>query len=322
MKTILSASAVALCAFALPACAGNSGTDGASVDSNEADSLASTSAYFIVTRQDMRKCMSPICGGNYVKRVNFSTTKCADDTVAAECHAYSMDLSAIGLDDAETTKLGGIVSDAHALVRGTLVKRMQANFLVDVLVASEVWVGNSLTTPTGTFYEVKDNGVRCFAFPCASDHEAKLNSTSSQSLAGVDLSQASGANQRQVDAAIEALHHGFVLIAGRHHTVHGPGGSMHELVASEFYTKIVAPPPPGPKTCGGFVGGLCDTGELCDITIQNACNGADLPGVCKPVPQVCYFLYKPVCACNGQTYTNDCFRQSAKVQLAHEGACP
>ncbi len=325
MKNILCAAGIALSAFALPACAGNTGTnDGAVVDSTEADSLASTSSYFIVTHQDFRKCVSPICGGSFVKQVNLGTTKCADGTPAAECHAYSIDLSAIGLDDAETEKLGGIVNGAHALVRGKLVRRTVDNstIVADVLVATDVWVGNALSTPTGTFYQVKDNGVRCFTYPCASDHEAKLNSTSAEGIAGVDLTKTDGANQKQINAALEAMQHGIIIVAGQHQSVHGPGGHRYQLVASEFYTKIVAPPPVGPKSCGGFVGGACGTGEFCDITVQNACHGADLPGVCHLVPQICYQLVKPVCGCDGRTYTNDCYRQGASVQLAHEGACP
>src|SRR5258706_4138888 len=179
MKNILTVSALLAGAFILPACSG-SAHETASDDTLEADSLASTSTYFLVSHQDYRKCMAPLCGGVYVHAVNKTSTTCADGSSATDCHAFSYDLSAIGLSDDETTKTAGIISDAHALVRGKLVKRTQGTFNVDVLVAAEVWVGNGLSTPTGIFYSVKDNGVRCVASPCASVHEAKLDSTTAR----------------------------------------------------------------------------------------------------------------------------------------------
>src|SRR5439155_1090292 len=78
---------------------------------------------------------------------------------------------------------------------------------------------------------------------------------------------------------------------------------------------------PADTSCGGFVGKVCPDGQICDITIENACAGADLPGTCKVQPQLCFDLYKPVCGCDGRTYGNDCNRLGAGVQLDHQGAC-
>jgi len=75
-----------------------------------------------------------------------------------------------------------------------------------------------------------------------------------------------------------------------------------------------------PATCGGFAGTPCETGEFCDLP-AGLCNGADLTGECKPVPQGCPEIFDPVCGCNGVTYANDCERQVAGVQLDHTGAC-
>src|SRR5258706_226521 len=126
---------------------------------------------------------------------------------------------------------------------------------------------NGLSTPTGIFYSVKDNGVRCVASPCASVHEAKLDSTTARGIADVNLSK-TGANSRQIDAALDAMTHGIIIVAGQHNTVHGAGGSMWELVGSEFYTKLV-PAPTGAaagEQCAGFIGTQCQAGLVCDIT--------------------------------------------------------
>lgn len=44
--------------------------------SEDAISTNRNSGYFMVTRADARRCVSPICGGYYVKRVNASKTPC------------------------------------------------------------------------------------------------------------------------------------------------------------------------------------------------------------------------------------------------------
>lgn len=74
------------------------------------------------------------------------------------------------------------------------------------------------------------------------------------------------------------------------------------------------------KTCGGFIGTKCDDGLWCDPS-PGKCGGADIQGKCVQTGFVCYLLYQPVCGCNNVTYSNDCWRQIAKVQKNHDDAC-
>ena len=73
------------------------------------------------------------------------------------------------------------------------------------------------------------------------------------------------------------------------------------------------------QACGGFTGAVCDKGLWCD-PLPGLC-GVQLVGRCVEVPFACPHIALPVCGCNGKTYGNDCKRQRAKMQKAHDGPC-
>jgi hypothetical protein len=238
-------------AFSAVGCSGVADTqvvDSDVIEADEAaDSLSETSTYFIFTRNDYRKCMWPACGGEYVKRVNRASTKCADGKSAKECYVIDVDLSAIGLSEADAAKISTGFESGLVLLRGKIANRAVGTQTATYLVASEAWVGNAAKTPSGLFYNVNDNGVRCFAAPCKSVHEARLNSSLDREVAGVDFA-ASGANSKQVDAANAALAtKDGVIVAGTHYTVSGAGGSAWALKATEFYTRVL--PAKVPTSC-------------------------------------------------------------------------
>lgn len=297
--------------------AGDAAEPGAVDDAAMADD-AGEAAYYIVTRQDARKCAFPQCGGWYVQRVNTSLTRCADGLWRAECYVAAIDLDGLGLMDEQVVGLREAVLDRRGLVRGTL----RRGELVDApelgaLVADEGWIGRAGSEPQGRFVAMRDRGIACFTFPCPTLHVAELNGEWEDDVAGVDLSS-SGAPQKYQELAQAALLQGAVLLAaGTFEEVSGPAGTMDQLVASEFYERVGGEPPmmqEGGKGCD------CAEGEFCDPE-PGTCGDEVLIGACVAIPELCPRNYAPVCGCDGVTYPNDCNRQAAAVGKDHDGAC-
>ena len=67
----------------------------------------------------------------------------------------------------------------------------------------------------------------------------------------------------------------------------------------------------------------CDHNDDCWPTqyCDSAHNGCGETGACRPIPEVCPFVYDPVCACNELTYDNECFAAMAEVTVFSSGVC-
>jgi hypothetical protein len=74
------------------------------------------------------------------------------------------------------------------------------------------------------------------------------------------------------------------------------------------------------KKCGTFPGGQCAAHQFCQFP-AGTCAVIGGMGVCVIRPQVCSFLYDPVCGCDGETYGNKCQADMAGVSIAHPGQC-
>lgn len=63
---------------------------------------------------------------------------------------------------------------------------------------------------------------------------------------------------------------------------------------------------------------------VCKPTLSNAhgpMTTNNIFGQCKTRPYVCNYMYAPICACDGKTYSNSCVAASTGVNVAHEGEC-
>lgn len=255
--------------------------------------LNSTSTFYSLQR-DQRRCVSPLCGGYFVSRVNLSSTRCANGRFMQECYVAEIDWSGQPENDSD-----------DMLVRGTIVAKRFGRFgNLGELRVSESWKSIGANQSVGTFYHVRDRGVRCITFPCPTHHEAKLNSSFSRNIAGVSLEGASlGENNAPVVYAAMTGPDGVIVI-GRDVVVTGPGGRSFELRATQVYVRS--------KTNGGSM--KPDTGSMkpCFKTgcSSQVCSDHAVVTTCEFRPE--YACYQKA-ACERQADGNCGFTKTAEL---------
>lgn len=227
------------------------------------DSLSNTSTYFLV-RPDRRRCASPRCGGYFISRVNHPRTRCADGRHMAECYVAEIDWN--GQTQVDTNK---------ALLRGNVAsKRFDGFGNLGKFRVVESWQAVSENAPAGTFYRVKDRGLRCITFPCLTHHAAKLNSTTHHNFAGVDMNGVGAIDEVVGKASEQMTGVDGVIVAGSPARVTGPGGRAFQLKATQVYLRAMTPIVTRPCFKTGCSKQVCADEEVvttCEWREQYAC---------------------------------------------------
>jgi hypothetical protein len=200
--------------------------DGARESNSVLPEPVDANSTFYRLRRDRRRCATPMCGGYFVKRVNLSSTRCANGGWSRECYVARIDWN--GQPENESDDL---------LMRGNIVAKRHERFgNLGELRVSESWKAVGANQPVGVFYRVRDRGVRCITHPCPTHSEAKLNSSVSRNIAGVNLEGAElGENASVVNMAMTGTD--GVIVSGNDIRVTGPGGRSFELKATQVYVR-------------------------------------------------------------------------------------
>ena len=228
----------------------------------------STDVYLTI-RPDMRKCVSPICGGWWVKAVNRNKMRCVDGTVSSECYVGTDKVNIPQLTDMQIAELRQAMSASQALLFASL----SSDIPYGQLIINRAWLSATAQAAEGTFMNVKDNGMRCITYPCLNLDAEILNRNLVKALANYDLT-AVGATDKQLVLAGEAIQGGDGLpTAGKFVEVTGPAGVAQGVVASQFFLPLVGEAIAFCRAtgCSGQVCSDTDVMTSCDWRPEYAC---------------------------------------------------
>ena len=185
------------------------------------DASAKSAAHYVV-RADPRLCPSPLCGGYWVSLANRSRTRCHDGLHRPRCYVAS------------AWPASRTIHDGALVQGGIAVQSTQGFGKLGLLIATDV--RNPMgAAASGSFFRLRDIGVRCIREPCFSIRASRLNGRGTAMVSGLDLSQTKLSLEHQ---ATLALRGDGLLVAGRIASTED-GGRVFR--ASRIYLRALRP---------------------------------------------------------------------------------
>lgn len=228
--------ALSLSLFGLSlAATGCAPVDDVTGEESAADELRARGGVFVRIRHDYRRCASPMCGGWWVSRVNYSTTRCHDGSYARECYVAEVDWRGLGLTERSLPPF--LERSTSAVLRARIEPKAYGTIgTFGELVVQEGWQAVTDAEPSGPFYQVNGPDRACVRAPCFAYDQRRLNSAQSARLSGVDLTRVQGVTAADIARGVDTMRQPVgLLVAGT--TRNGADGGR-TLVASQFYVRV------------------------------------------------------------------------------------
>ena len=183
-------------------------------DGDALSTSARSGTYYQIER-DYRKCVSPLCGGFWVSTLNQEKMKCPDGTEDDMCYVAEIDWSESGLSDDQIEKLEWVIDDGdEVILTGKLdAEIFSETWKLGVLYAAQAWTSvQDHAVPEDT-WRLEDLGFVCVREPCFNIGAELVNTSSSTTLSGIDLSGVD-ASEKELEQAAAALDDGELIAPG------------------------------------------------------------------------------------------------------------
>jgi hypothetical protein len=258
------------------------------VTSDESFELSTTRDTFLIARRDNRRCVSPMCGGYWVKDLN---------STMQERYVSGFDFTGSGLSDDVQGQAAGAPDNELVLFGrlGPKENRFDTRPLL-VVMAYRGMPGQSFGA-TDKFYEVFPSRIACFTTPCRNLSTTRVNRTTGHTMASdISVADALGTlvdeqwlhNRVMFGRAIVA---GEIVRQNNHVTV-----EAHQVFV-ELPDRTVSCPKVPPSTCASSQSPAWElTAERCVVPA-----GCTQPRVCAAFVPSCDEGYSQVSWQNGCT---------------------